>query len=220
MVDSKSKLGPVDRLDNVAEQQKDNMDSLKVTETTENAQKAEIPTKQLNYEIPHFQVDTRDNKAVFNYVKYVLEISGLTGIGSDFLSAWHSGDQPVDPSLYEEMESDPDFCNNNKGGQCNHHVLFDLINETLLEIYDGRSYYYYPPPIHHHTLHQVWNHVSKTLCLRSKAGQKIDDIASRDLAKHEEWVNLQFYAECVGLELEKLIFQDLLEEIMLELPCF
>ncbi|KAJ1394396.1 hypothetical protein SESBI_34197 [Sesbania bispinosa] len=208
--DSKSKPESIDRVDNVAEQQESNMDSLKVAETTESAKKVEILTKQLNYEIPHFHVDTRD-KAEFNYVKYVLEISGLTG--NDCLSAWHSSDQPIDPLLYEEMEGDPDFCTY-EAGQCNHHVLFDLINETLLEIY-GKSYCYLPiqlsylPHIHPmsvgcHILHQVWTHMSK--CMRSKPGQTIDDHVNRDLTKHDEWVNLQLCAECVGLELGRLDF--------------
>ncbi|XP_057459205.1 uncharacterized protein LOC130749856 isoform X2 [Lotus japonicus] len=212
--DSKSKPGPVDRLDNVAEQQEANMDPLG---TTENAQKVEI----LNYEIPQFQVDTR-HKDEFNYVKYVLEVSGLTG--NDCLSAWHSSDQPVDPLLYEEMEGDPEFCT---GGQCNHYVLFDLINESLLDIY-GRSYNccYNPttpsssslPLIHPmpgcHIVSKVWARMSRSLCLRFRGGQTVDDHVGRDLAKLDELVNLQFFAESVGLEVEDLIFQELLKEIV------
>ncbi|KAK7286800.1 hypothetical protein RJT34_22054 [Clitoria ternatea] len=216
--DSKSKPEPVDRLDNVAKQQEAIIDSLKVNETTEKDKKVEIQSKQLNYDIPHFHVDTRD-KAEFNYVKYVLEISGMTD--KEFLSAWHSTDHPVDPLLYEEMESDPDFCSYGGSGQCNHHVLFDLINETLLELY-GRSYNYCPiPSLTHillmsngcHILHQVWTHMSKSLDLRSKASLTIDDYVSRDLAKLDGWVNHGFCADSLGLELEDMILYDLLEEI-------
>ncbi|TKY63273.1 TRM32 protein [Spatholobus suberectus] len=226
-VDSKSNLGPSDKLDKMAEQQEAIMDFLKVKETTENAQKVEIQSKQLNYGIPLFHGDTRD-KAEFNYVKYVLEISGLTG--KECLSAWHSRDHPVDPLLYEEMEGDPDFCSYGGSGQCNHHVLFDLINETLLEL-SGRSYCYCPIPLSSslshthsmpkgcHNLHQVWIHMSKSLCLRSKADLTIDDHVSRDLERRDGWVNLQLFDQCVGLELEDLIFHDLLEEITSDLAC-
>lgn len=176
------------------------MDYLKVNESTKNTQKV----------IPNFQVDTT-NKDEFNYVKYVLEISGLTTNGCH--SAWHSRDTPVDPLLYEEMEGDPDFCTY-ESGKCNHHVLFDLINEALLEIY-GRSNCYTPMKF---TIHEVWNHMRKILCLRSKAGhQTIDDHVTRDLSKVDGWVNLQFYDDFVGLELEDLIFHDLLEEIIWDL---
>ncbi|KEH29072.1 DUF4378 domain protein [Medicago truncatula] len=189
--DSKTKPECIDRSDNVA-------------------QKMESLTKKLNHEI---HVDTK-LKDEFNYVKYVLEISGLTS--NDSLSAWHSRDTPVDPSLYEEMENDPDFCPH-KDAQCNHQVLFDLINETMLEIY-GRSDSY-PPMVGCHTLHKVWTHMSKSLCLRSKGGQKIDDHVSRDLSKNDGWVNGQFHDEGVGLEVEDMVFHDLLEEIMLDFAC-
>ncbi|RDY03165.1 Protein TRM32, partial [Mucuna pruriens] len=226
-VDSKSKPGPGDKLNNMAEQPEAIMDFLKVKETTENAQKVEIQSKQLNYGIPLFPVDTSD-KAEFNYVKYVLEISGLTG--KECLSAWHTSDNPVDPLLYEEMEGDPDFCSYGGSGQCNHHVLFDLINETLLEL-SGRSYCCCPKPLSSslshthpipkgcHTLHQVWTHISKSLCLRSKAGQTIDNHVSRDQERRDGWVNLHLFDQCVGLELEDLIFRDLLEEITRDLAC-
>jgi hypothetical protein len=183
------------------------------TQTPDNvASKMEILSKKLNHEIPHIDVDTK-YKDEFNYVKYVLEISGLTS--NESISAWHSKDTPVDPSLYEEMENDPDFCAN-KGDQCNHHVLFDLINETMLEIY-GRSHCY--PPIGCHILHNVWTHMSKSLCLRSKVGQKIDDHISRDLSKSDGWFNVKLYGEDVGLEVEDMIFHDLLVEIMWDLAC-
>lgn len=176
-------------------------------------QKMEIQTKKLNYEIPQIHVDTK-LKEEFNYVKYVLEISGFTS--NESISLWHSKDTPLDPSLYEEMENDPEFCGK-IGGECNHHVLFDLINETMLEIY-GRSYGY-SSMVGCHILHKVWTHMSKSLCLRFKVGQKIDDHVSRDLAKNDGWVNIQFYDECFGLEVDHMIFHDLLKEIVLDLAC-
>ena len=120
LIDSKNKTKCVDRSDNVAK-------------------KKEFLMKQLNHDIPHIDVDTK-LKDEFNYVKYVLEISGLTS--NDSLSAWYSRDTPVDPSLYEEMENDPEFCPH-KDAHCNHRVLFDLINKTMLKIY-GRSHSYAP----------------------------------------------------------------------------
>ncbi|GAU24420.1 hypothetical protein TSUD_391290 [Trifolium subterraneum] len=163
-IDSISKPAPIDRPDNVA-------------------QKMEILSKKLNHEIPHIDVDIK-YKDEFNYVKYVLEVSGLTS--NESISAWHSKDTPVDPSLYEEMENDPNFCAN-KG--C-------------------------------HILHKVWTHMSKSLCLRSKVGQKIDDHISRDLSKSDGWFkNVQYNGEDVGLEVEDMIFHDLLVEIMSDFAC-
>ncbi|KAF1877378.1 hypothetical protein Lal_00016069 [Lupinus albus] len=213
--DSKSKCGPIERLDNVVEQEA-KMDSLKVSEI--------LSKKHLNYEIPEFHVDTK-YKAEYNYVKYVLEISGL--ISNESISAWHSSEQPLDPLLYEEMENDPDFCTYEHSNNCNHHVLFDLINEALLEIYGSCCCYYpkqlsylsyiHPMPIGNHILHEVWNHMSQSLSLKSKANQNTDVHVSRDLEKHDGWMNLQLSAEFVGLEVEDLVFHDLMEEIMWDL---
>ncbi|XP_020207191.1 uncharacterized protein LOC109792211 isoform X2 [Cajanus cajan] len=214
--DSKSNPEPGGKLDNMVEQQEGIVDSLK------SAQKVEIESKQLNYEIPPFDVDTRD-KAEYNYVKYVLEICGLTG--KDCISAWHSSDHPVDPLLYEEMEGDPDFCSYSYG-RCNHHVLFDLINETLLEL-SGRCYCCCPMPLSQShpmpkpkgcdTIHKVWTHMSKSFCMRSIAGLTIDDHVGRDLSRRDGWLNLHLFAQCVGLEVEDLIFHDLLQELTCDL---
>ncbi|KAL5073096.1 hypothetical protein RYX36_012080 [Vicia faba] len=70
-----------------------------------------------------------------------------------------------------------------------------------------------------HILHKVWTLMSKSLCLGYKVGQKIDDHVSRDLAKNDGWVNIQFYDECFGLEVDHMIFHDLLKEIVLDLAC-
>ena len=197
--DSKSKSEQADRPDNLVEKQ-------------ENVQKIEIETKNLNHEIPHIHVDTK-NKDEYKYVKYVLEISGLTSNAN--ISSWYSRDTPIDPSLYEEMENDPEFCPK-KDGKCNHHVLFDLINETMLEIYE-RSHSYHP--IGCHIVHKVWTHMNKYLCLRSKDGQNIDNYVSSDLSKNDGWCNHQFYDEFFCLKVEDMIFHDLLEEIVLDLAC-
>ncbi|WVZ17665.1 hypothetical protein V8G54_010647 [Vigna mungo] len=222
-VDSKLITEPGIELENIIEQQEATMDSLKVQDTIENAQKVEIQSKNLNYDITFSHIPIKD-KAEFNYVKFVLEISGLTG--KECLSAWHSSDHPVDPLLYEEMENDLDFCTYGGSGQCNHHVLFDLINETLLEL-SGRCHCCcsipfsssHPMPKGCHTLHQVWTHMNKSLCLRSKTGLTIDDHVSRDLERRDGWVNPKLYAQCVSLELEDFILHDLLEEISCDLAC-
>ncbi|KAI4346057.1 hypothetical protein L6164_013139 [Bauhinia variegata] len=167
------------------------------------------------------------NKAEFNYVKEVLEISGFTGHES--LATWYSVDQPVDPSVYEELEgcwlSDPN-CSGNEGGQCNHLVLFDLINEVLVEIF-GRSYSYYPRPLSSvchlrlmpagdRVLRQVWILISFYLSSKAPNSLSLDYYSSKDLSKHDGWMNLQFDSECIVLELDDLIFDDLMDEFIFD----
>lgn len=231
--DPESKPGTADDgLDSIAEQQEAKVDNSEMIESGENSRELRTLSKHFNYEIPSIEVDA-SNQAAFNYVRKVLELSGFTSHES--LGIWYSDDQPVDPSVYEELEGclllDPDCSGNcDEGGQCNHLLLFDIVNEGLLEIF-GRSYNYYPRPLsslsHVHplpaggdgVLHKVWTLISwylntTTTKTTYEAYPSLDHYVSKDLAKNDGWMNLQFDSECVGLELDDLIFDDLLEEIV------
>ncbi|CAN4116969.1 unnamed protein product [Withania somnifera] len=165
------------------------------------------------------QVDKR-YKSEFNYVKDVLELSGFSG--NKFLGKWHYVDKPMNPSVFDEVEG---YCLlDQEGVTCDQLLLFDLINEVLLQIYE-RSCSYWPKsltcrsyihamPVGYHVLAEVWTDIN--LCFESemKTDQPTDDAVRRDLAKDEIWMNLQFDAVCVGLELEDLILNDLLEELV------
>ncbi|CAI8601959.1 unnamed protein product [Vicia faba] len=180
------------------------------------------------YKIPCNEIDT-NNEAAFNYVKKVLDLSGFTS--NESLETWYSDYQPLDPSIYQELEGclllDPDCSGNCEGGHCNHLLLFDIINEGLLEIF-GRSYNYYPRPLsslsHVHrlpngrddVLHKVWKLITWYLSSAppDEAYQSLDYYVSKDLARNDGWMNLQFDSECVGLEIDDLIFDDLLDDII------
>ncbi|XP_068340269.1 uncharacterized protein [Pyrus communis] len=188
-------------------------------------EKIESPRKHLRYDMTHLRVDDRD-MAEFNYVRNVLKQSGFNG--NESLGTWHSDDQPVDPLMYGDAEGclvhGPDCSGNEEGKKCDHNLLFDMINEVLMEIY-GRSYNYCPMalsslchiplmPAGHHVLKEVWALVSWYLCLRPEVDQSLDYVVSRDLAKNDGWMNLQFDSECIGIELEDLIFDEILEEVL------
>ncbi|KAJ8532941.1 hypothetical protein K7X08_015830 [Anisodus acutangulus] len=169
----------------------------------------------------HFQIQVNKRyKAEFNYVKDILELSGFSG--NTFLGKWHSAYQPVNPSLFEEVEG---YCLlDQEGGTCDQLLLFDLINEVLLQIYERSSSYWpksltcrshiHTMPVGYHVLGEVWTDINSCFKSEMKIDQPIDDAVSRDLAKDETWLNLQFDAVCVGLELEDLILDDLLEELI------
>jgi len=107
----------------------------------------------------------------------------------------------------------------------NHLLVFDIVNEGLLEIF-GRSYNYYPRPLStlsrvhplptgESVLYNVWKLISWYLnSTISDLYTSLDYYVSKDLSKYDGWMNLQFDSECVGLELDDLIFDDLLEEII------
>ncbi|XP_062095640.1 uncharacterized protein LOC133801446 isoform X2 [Humulus lupulus] len=192
---------------------------------SESAKTQETLDKQVMEEISHLKVNAKD-KAEFSYVRDVLELSGFSS--NALLGTWHSDDQPVDPSVYEEVEGslvvDPNTCAN-EDIESDHMLLFDIINEVLIETY-AKSYSYCPFPlscVSHmspmpagpHVLREVWSLISWYLSFKPEVGQSLDYVVGRDLAKSHGWMNLQFDTECVGLELEDLIFEDLLEEAIL-----
>lgn len=78
------------------------------------------------------------NRADFNFVREVLKLSGFSG--TEFLGNWHSLEHPVDPLVFDEVEgcllAQPNCSRNEEGGSYNHVLLFNLINEVLLEIYE------------------------------------------------------------------------------------
>ncbi|KAL6519427.1 hypothetical protein OROGR_018747 [Orobanche gracilis] len=167
-------------------------------------------------------IDTLESKPSRNSTTTFLDFEWLLG-------KWHSAKHPVDPSVFDEVEegclvSQPECSGNDEGGTCDRLLLFDLINEVLLDIHE-RSFYYWPVPltvrsrIHqmpkgYHVLEEVWAEISWLLGWSPEIDQSIDDGVSRDLGRHDRWMNLQTDAEFVGIEVEYLIFDDLFEEIV------
>ncbi|KAL2509425.1 hypothetical protein Fot_33072 [Forsythia ovata] len=202
-------------------------DSSTIQENAVDTNTVESRVKEFYGKLIH-ALDDIQYKSEFNYVRDVLELSGFSGNG--ILGKWHSAEQPVDPSVFEEVEgcliAQPYCSGNEEGGCCNHLLLFDLINEVLVDIYEKSFSYWHKPltfqshihrmPFGHHVLEEVWADISWYLSWKPEIFLTLDDAVSRDLAKVDSWMNLQFDAEFVGLEMEDLIFDDLLEELIFE----
>ncbi|XP_059660739.1 uncharacterized protein LOC132307092 [Cornus florida] len=179
----------------------------------------------------HIQLYTEDDTD-FNYVREILEQSGFTG--DAFLGTWHMPDQqPLDPSVFEEVEAclphEPECSEEDIIASCHRQLLFDLVNEVLLQIFD-KSFCYYPRalsfschirpmPQRNHVFEEVWASINRTLSSRPDLEQPLDFYVAQDLAKGDDWMNLQLETECVALELEELIFDELLEEVIRSEDC-
>ncbi|GKV05819.1 hypothetical protein SLEP1_g17785 [Rubroshorea leprosula] len=196
-----------------------------LTTSSNDSEKEQVSEMDLNGDILQVQVEAKD-KANFDYVRDILELSGFSG--DEALGSWYSIDQPVDPLVYEEvggcMLCDPDSLVSKEGSICNHQLLFDLINEVLMDIYE-KSYchcprplsclsHIRPMPVRYHVLEEVWANISWYLNFEPGNDQPLDYVVSRDLSRSDGWMNLRFDTEGVGLELEELILEDLLEEVM------
>ncbi|GJR79242.1 protein TRM32 [Tanacetum coccineum] len=164
----------------------------------------------------------------FSYVKQILERSGFIKHG--FEKTWYSTNQPLDPFVFQEIESqyfhDPELFAEEMNELSHRLLIFDLVDDVLLTMYE-RSLTYYPKalssfchvslaPTGASVLNEVWKRVSRLLNLKPDMSESLDCIVSRDLRSDDGWMNLQLDSECVGLDLEDLIFDELLEEILSE----
>ncbi|KAK8514820.1 hypothetical protein V6N12_057716 [Hibiscus sabdariffa] len=168
----------------------------------------------------------RIDKQEFRYVKDVLELAGFSG--DEALGAWHADKQPLDPMMYEEIRGcticDPNCSTEGEEvSYCIHPHLFALINEVLLDVYE-RCHSYYPRALSHlchlrpmpvgrHVLEQVWERIGWFMSFKPGYDKPLDYVASRDLLGDDGWMSLQPEHESLALEVEDLIFSDLLQEL-------
>ncbi|KZV56305.1 hypothetical protein F511_00302 [Dorcoceras hygrometricum] len=163
------------------------------------------------------------------YVRLILEHSGIAKDAYERL--WHASDQPLSPKILEDLDalcphehdqltSWQDFCST-----CwQHQMLFDLVNETLVETYDLSLPYYPRPlssschvrpfPVGNRIVEETSMSIGKLLDLRTDEKRSLDRIIAHDLKDDYRWMNLQFEGECIGLELEDMIFDSLVEELV------
>ncbi|KAK8483725.1 hypothetical protein V6N11_009115 [Hibiscus sabdariffa] len=162
---------------------------------------------------------------IYNYVRDILELSGF--LQNKCLHSWYSPDQLLNPSLKQlETLLHPEIeCSsiNELETNCdeNHKLIFDLVNEVLVEISE-KSSIYSPKPFSYgvslifrrnNIFQEVWRKVSKNMGFQPEYDQSLDDIVGRDLKKNA-WTIFQSQAELVSLELDDLIFDELLDELI------
>ncbi|KAF1883159.1 hypothetical protein Lal_00003342 [Lupinus albus] len=163
-----------------------------------------------------------ENDSNFKYVKKILEVSGF--MGNEQNQMWHTLEQPLKLSLHKDLDNENESYGEEISSLYDQQLLFDLVKEVLLEI-DEISPIYFPIPFSfnnktgpmlkgHYLLNYVWTTVNSYLSLRPELDQTLDDVISRDLAKGRVWINLQQEVEYVGLELEEMIMDDLLDELV------
>ncbi|XP_010475524.1 PREDICTED: protein TRM32-like isoform X2 [Camelina sativa] len=161
-------------------------------------------------EICNHEAEEEDEDAYFCYVKKVLEVSGFLD-NKDNGEKWHSEEQPLNPSLVYELEIQEEAVENNR------ELLFDLVNEAIVETHN-QSYIYFPKtfPYGKRYLDEVWGRVEWNLSGlgAENRDRSLDDIVGRDLTKADGWMNLRGDSEWLTLELEDLIFDDLLDELL------
>ncbi|VAI28236.1 hypothetical protein VPH35_088631 [Triticum aestivum] len=167
-----------------------------------------------------------ENEADFQYVKDILKKSGFSCGEAD----WYASNQPLSPVIFEEAEcscQDLEMTNDEPHSIVRRMLLFDIINEVLMHIYDsslvnGPWHSRFDPrtrpiPMGSHVLEEVWENVSCYLSLQWKPNTTVDDIVAHDVMRKDSWMNLLYDAECVALDLEDLMVEDLLDDVVLQI---
>ncbi|KAG8049019.1 hypothetical protein GUJ93_ZPchr0009g912 [Zizania palustris] len=173
----------------------------------------------------HIYVNDK-NEADFQYVKGILKKSGFSCGETN----WYAANQPVSPVIFEEAEcscQEIDMANDEPHSVVRRMLLFDLINEVLLDIYDsslvtGPWHSRFdsrtrPMPVGSHVLEEVWANVSCYLSLQWKSDFTVEDIVAHDVMMKDSWMNLVYDAECLALDLEDMVVDDLLDDIVLQI---
>ncbi|KAL6569521.1 hypothetical protein OROMI_014035 [Orobanche minor] len=159
------------------------------------------------------RISLEDEESAFEYVEAVLLGSGLNW--DEFLLRWISLYEILDRSLFEEVEL---FSSRPRYDQ---KLLFDTANEALKEVCE--SYFGCFPNVKPSTrrvpkgmdlIYEVWG-VVELLLFRNLQCHSLDHVVRSDLAGSKSWMNIRSDIEFVVYDMEEMIFDELVEEIVL-----
>ncbi|KAK6918371.1 protein of unknown function DUF4378 [Dillenia turbinata] len=157
-----------------------------------------------------------DKKSAFEYVKAVVQASGLSCDELCMISL--SSDDLLDPALYDDIEFFPHQITHDQK------LLFDCINEVLLEVHElyfgSYPWVSYVKPViqpitkDEEVLRKVWEGI-KWHFLPWRPPRTLEQIISKDMAKNGTWMDLRFEVEVTCIEIGEAILNDLVEDSML-----
>ncbi|KAK4780561.1 hypothetical protein SAY87_016667 [Trapa incisa] len=164
----------------------------------------------------------KEEESDFNFVSRVLRLGGF--FENEFTDPWDSISVPLNPKLFNKMEASElhgDQCSN---GLCKHQLHFDLINEALLEIYE-RQFTYFPiasssrrfvKPVTEgqRILREVWTWMKQYGTAGNELSHTSDDIIDGDKVSGVGWMDLRWEGECLALDLEDMILDELVDELI------
>ena len=149
-----------------------------------------------------------------SYLADVLQNSAFKDTNPDMLIAmWHSLECPVDPSTFEELEKK--YMNWSSQPRSERKLLFDRINLGILDIYQKFTDPYpwvRPPTIQVENNEGLYNTLCKFLAKQEK---KVDeDIVEKVVGRTTQWLVLGHDVDVVGKEIERLLVDELIDEVV------
>lgn len=204
-------------------------DSVIVSQSAPSFENADT-TQGSNDQSTHLEEVIEDYNEQFEYVEHVLDVLGFVG-GEDQYAAWDSIEETLDPALFDEIEilcpfkPNPSTKDSVAMSSSDRKVLFHLVIEALVEIHEKSFAYCSPTSLSlclqirtiskgkSRVLEYVWEFVSKYIHWIPELDRGLNGLVAHDMTKTSSfWKNNQTEIEYIGLDLEDLIFDELLEE--------
>ncbi|KAL3676695.1 hypothetical protein R1sor_026643 [Riccia sorocarpa] len=176
------------------------------------------------------------------YVRNLLVASGFTESSTMIIARWNSPLHPLDPCLYERleeyyndvksMEKESSKSKASKGAApnpiisfepSNRKLLFDVVNEVIFKLLGPRLSYrpwvqpgtplLRPLPTSKQLLNDIWTEICTCFSPEGlEEFEALDSLMARDVSRGGAWINSREVAEQIALELERAIFDSLIEE--------
>lgn len=180
------------------------------------------------------------------YMRSVLVASGFTGDCNIFFARWHSPSYPLDPCLFEKSEhtykdalqsetscSDNTLANVGVASEMKAYrskterkLLYDCINEVLLDIlgpFSNRCPWtrptkmkFRPMPAGKQLMQEMWAKLCHHLYPPSRTHCTSEYLEANDLYR-VVWMDLQDDVEKLGNDIAKIMFNDLIEDVLCDL---
>ncbi|XP_031386428.1 protein TRM32-like [Punica granatum] len=179
--------------------------------STENVRIPNVDDDAENVIRSYYRLDKKA-EANFNFVRDLLELSGLFDVEGKSPTWFATNYHQLSPSLLKDLDILPLY----DLDLCNRKLLFDLVKESLVEI-RRRSSICIPrasPKEKYRILEEVWKRVYWYQRLSSGMNRSLNDVVAQDMKRGSDiWMNVTVDSKYVGLELEDLIFDELLDEV-------
>ncbi|XP_010553305.1 PREDICTED: uncharacterized protein LOC104823434 [Tarenaya hassleriana] len=158
--------------------------------------------------------ESREDWKLF-YLVDVLANSRFSDSDLDtFMATWHSSESPVAPSLFEELEKK--YSDLKPSTRLERKFLFDQINGELLQIFQQVADPH--PWVKPTRICPKWDtyRIQETLrdLVTNKDGKPSKDAEEKALDKESKWLSLEDDIEVTGREIEKLLTEQLIEELI------
>ena len=151
-----------------------------------------------------------------SYIADVLVDSGYSDSDPEmFVAGWESSECPLSPMIFEKLEKL--YSDHTTGLKSERRLVFDRINSVLMEVFQ--------PFVDPHpwvkigsSVHSRWRkdrlneEIYKLLARQEKMAN--DATLEKELERESEWLNLGVDVNAIGMEIERLVMDELVDEVV------